>query len=51
MVFEANQTWPILTHTSLASHFWDIGKQGRPRSERGVWSGSSLFANRNIYSK
>ena len=43
-----------LTHISLASHFWDIGKQCRPRSdatERGIWSGSSLFANRNIYSK
>ena len=22
-----------LTHTSLASHFWDIGKQCRPRSD------------------
>ena len=31
-----------LTHVSLASHFWDIGKQ------RGVWSGFSLFAIRNI---
>ena len=44
----------ILTHISISSHFWDIGKQCRPRSdatERGVWSGSSLFANRNIYSK
>ena len=44
----------ILTHISLASHFWDISKQCRPRSdaaERGVWSGSSLFADRNIYSK
>ena len=40
-----------LTHIILASYFWDIGKQCRPRSERGVWSGSSLFANRNIYSK
>ena len=43
-----------LTHISLASHFWDIGKQCRPRSdttERGIWSGSSLFDNRNIYSK
>ena len=29
----------VLTHISLASHFWDIGKQCRPRSdvaERGV---------------
>ena len=43
-----------LTHISLASQFWDICKQCRPRSDaakRGVWSGSSLFANRNIYSK
>ena len=42
------------THISLTSHFWDIGKQCRPRSdtaESGVWSGSSLFANRIIYSK
>ena len=46
--------WLVLTHISLASHFWDIGKQCRPRSdtpECGVWSGSSLLANRNIYSK
>ena len=44
----------LLTHINLASHFWDIGKQCRPRSdaaERGVWSVSSLFANRYIYSK
>ena len=44
----------VLTHISLASHFWDICKQRRPRSdaaERGVWSGSSLFAHRNFYSK
>ena len=38
--------------SSLASHFWDIGKQCRPRSDEcSVWSGSSLFANRNIYWK
>ena len=33
----------ILTHISLASFLWDIGKQCRPRSdatEYGVWSGS-----------
>ena len=44
----------VLTHISLASHFWVIGKQCRPRSdaaERGVCLGSSLFADRNIYSK
>ena len=40
-------TW--LTHLSLGSHKRDIGKQCRPRSdaaERGVWSGSTLFALR-----
>ena len=44
----------ILTHISLASHVWDIGKQCRPRSdaaERGVWSGSTLFTHRNFYQK
>ena len=43
-----------LTHISLASLFGDLGKQCRPRSdatERGVWSGSDLFANRNFYQK
>ena len=39
----------ILTYISLASHFWDISKQGRPRSD--AWLGSSLFAYRNFYSK
>ena len=37
----------ILTHLSLASHKRDIGKQCRSWSdaaERGVWSGSTLFA-------
>ena len=36
-----------LTHLSLVSHKRDIGKQYRPRSDtadRGVWSGSILFA-------
>ena len=36
-----------LTYLSLASYKRDIGKQRRPRSdvaERGVWSGSTLFA-------
>ena len=40
----------ILTHISQASFLWDIGKQGRPRSdaaELGVWSGFSLFAQRS----
>ena len=43
-----------LTQINLASHFLDIGKQCRPRSnavECSIWSGSSLFANKNIYSK
>ena len=43
-----------LTHISLASHLWEICKQCRPRSdaaERGVWSGSTLFAHRNFYQK
>ena len=42
----------LLTHLSLASFLWDIGKQCRPRSdtaERGVLSGSSLFAYRMFY--
>ena len=40
-----------LTHISLASQFLGIGKQCRPRSELGDWSGSSLFANRNIQNR
>ena len=41
-----------LTHLSLASFLSDIGKQYRPRSdaaERGIWSGSPLFAYRMLY--
>ena len=37
----------VLTYLSLASHKRDTSKQCRPRSdaaERGVWSGSTLFA-------
>ena len=37
----------ILTHLSLASFLWDIGKQHSPRcdaAERGVPSGAILFA-------
>ena len=43
----------VLTHISLVSFLWDICKQCKPRSEtkeRGVWSGSPLFAYRK-YSK
>ena len=39
-----------LTHLSLEFHTRDIGKKCRPRSdaaERGVWSGSTLFALRS----
>ena len=41
-----------LTHISLVSFLWDIGKQCRSRSyaaERGVWKGSLLFAYRMFY--
>ena len=37
----------FLTHISLASFLWDIGKQNSPRcdaAKRGVPSGASLFA-------
>ena len=43
---------PFLTHLSLASLLWDIGKQNSPRcdaTERGgVPSGAILFAQRNF---
>ena len=41
------QIFHCLTHLSLASHLWDIGKQNSPRcdaTERGVSSGAILFA-------
>ena len=44
----------ILTHISLASLFWDIGKQYSPRcdaAERGVPSGAILFEQRNFIEK
>ena len=40
-----------LTHLSLASFLWDIGKQHSPRwdaAERGIPSGAVLFAQRNF---
>ena len=46
-----NKTY-VLTHISLASFLWEIGKQCRSRSdaaERGVSSGSPLFAYRILY--
>ena len=44
----------ILTHISLASCLWDIGKQYSPRCdapEYGVPSGAILFAYRNFIKK
>ena len=43
-----------LTHLSLASLLWDVGKQHSPRcdaAERGVPSGAILFAQRNFIEK
>ena len=48
---ESNQT-KVLTHISLASFLWDIGKQCKTRSDVakcGVWSGSPLFAYRSFF--
>ena len=44
----------VLTHISLASLLWDIGKQYSPRCdaiERVVPSGAILFAQRNVIEK
>ena len=43
-----------LTHISLSSLLWDIGKQNSPRcdaAERGVPSGAILFAQRHFIEK
>ena len=43
-----------LTHLSLASLLWDIGKQHSPRwdaTECGLLSGAILFAKRNFIEK
>ena len=43
-----------LTHLSLPSFLWDIGKQHRPRcdaAERGVPPGAILFAQKKKSSK
>ena len=43
-----------LTHLSLASHLWDIGKHYSHRcdaAERGIPSGAILFAYRNFIKK
>ena len=48
------KTTVTLTHLSLASFLWDIGKQNSPRcdaAERGVPSVSTLFARRNVIEK
>ena len=45
---------PSLTHISLASHLWDIGKQFSPRCDganRGVPSAANLFAQRSFIKK
>ena len=42
---------PVLTHLSLLSFMWDIGKKDSPRcdaAEHGVSSGAILFAQRNF---
>ena len=47
-------TTETLTHLSLASLLWDIGKQHSPRcdaAERGVTSGAILFAYRIFIEK
>ena len=44
----------ILTHISLASLLWDLGKQNSPRrdaAERGVPSGAILFAYKKFHRK
>ena len=44
----------LLTHLSLTSLLWDIGKQNSPRceaAERGVPSGAILFAERIFIEK
>ena len=38
----------ILTHISLASHFWDIGKQCRPKSDD---QGLHYLLRGNFYQK
>ena len=43
-----------LTHISLASFSWDIGKQNSPRcdaAKRGIPSGAILFADMNLIEK
>ena len=58
-MFNKINTVPILflidlTHLSLASLLWDIGKQNSPRcdaAERGVSSGAILFAWRIFIEK
>ena len=49
-----NDDKQLLTHLSLASFLWDVGKQYSPRwdaAERGVPSGAILFAQRNFIEK
>ena len=49
-----NVATTALTHISMASILWDIGKQYSSRcdaAERGVPSGAILFAQRNLIEK
>ena len=42
----------IIILSCLVFHIWNVGRQCRPRSdaaERGIWTGSILFAYRNFY--
>ena len=53
-MFETSRLPIVLTHLYLASHKRDMCKQCRPRSdaaERGVWSGSTLFALNSVSKK
>ena len=48
MKFSVREVPFLLTHISLASFLWDIGKQNSPRcdtAKRGVPSGAFLFAD------
>ena len=54
MVLERSKERNLLTHLSLASLLWDIGKQHSPRcdaAERGVPPATILFAKRIFIEK
>ena len=53
-MFDVGILQSSLTHLSLVSLLWDIGKQNSPRcdaAERGVPSGAILFAERILIQK